>query len=186
MNEQAYLDQITAEDKYGFLKDVEHFCNHRPLLWLGLHLIDPLKDVVEFGSGHGSTKYLRDWCSRNGIYFNSYDNNPEWCEKTGSQFVEDWEAAPIYQSCGLILIDHAPGEHRHIAAAMMAQRADIVVLHDAEETGSGNYQYEKVYPMYKYKLGHNLNGGGAGCSMVSNTIDLHVFKGLKLGGYDFE
>jgi hypothetical protein len=163
MNEQKYLDQIAIEDNYGFLKDVEHFCNHRPLLWLGLHLIDPAKPVIELGSGHGSTKYLRAWCKEKGIDFKTYDNNPDWCEKTGSEYIEDWEAVD-----------------------MMAERADIVVLHDAEEVGSGNYQYEKIYPLFKYKLGYNLTGGGAGCVAVSNTIDLSVFKGLKLGGFEFE
>lgn len=186
---QKILDELFKRDTLGFLLPSEsNWDTHRPLLWLGVNLISEIADVVEFGSGFGSTPYLRKYCKECGHrrYFNSYDNNKEWCEKTGSQFVEDWDSAAIWQPCGLLFIDHAPGEHRWKAIAAMVDKADIIVFHDSEIGGAGNYQYNKIYPLFKYQLHYNRHGGGAGASMVSNKIDVSKFKGLKLGQFQFD
>lgn len=181
------LQMIAAKDIYGFLlKSESNYDTHKPLLWLALNLLSPIGDVVEFGSGLGSTPYLRKYCTYASRYFNSYDNNKEWCEKTGSQFVDDWDTAAIWQPCGLLFIDHAPGEHRWKAIAAMADKADIIVFHDSEIGGAGNYQYNRIYPLFKYQLHYNRHGGGAGASMVSNKIDVSKFKGLKLGQFQFD
>lgn len=186
---QFVLDCIAGSDFHGFLKPLQsNWDTHRPLLLLGLCLIDKTSDVVEFGSGYSSTPLLRSFCksSAQSRYFNSYDNNKGWCEKVGSQYIVDWDSALIYQPCGLLFVDHAPGEHRWKAIAAMVDKADIIVFHDSEIGGAGNYMYNKIYPLFKYQLHYNRRGGGAGCSMVSNKIDVSVYKGLKLGQFQFD
>lgn len=187
---QYYLDKLAASDQFGFLKKADsNYETHRSLLYLSLSLTDlPLhrNDVVEFGSGMGSTPYLRKYCSANSRHFNSYDNNKEWADKTGSQYVEHWDAANVWQPCGLLFIDHSPGEHRRAALIKMADKAEIIVVHDTELIGGGDYKLEPCWPLFKYVLHYNRTGGGAGATAVSNTIDLNKFKGLKLGEYQFE
>lgn len=160
--------------KDEFLIDVSDWCNHRYLLWEALELTnDSAYPVCEFGAGQGSTPFLRKYCSENNREFVSYENEPEWAKKVGAILVNDWRSADIYKEYSVVLIDHSPGEHRHEAVAILKDKAQIIVVHDAEYIGAGNYQLEKVIPMFKYKLGFNLDGGkGAGAIALSNTINL--------------
>lgn len=180
--------QIEIPDEFGFLKGVTgNWNNHLPLLLLGLHLTNGA--IMEMGSGDGSTPYLRNYCKATDRTFNTFDNNKEWCDRTGAQYVENWdlvieEALTLHH--GLIFIDHAPGERRHLDAIRLANTADILVLHDTEEGGAGNYMWGKAWPHFKYRLNYNKNGGGAGATAVSNKIDLNKFRGLKLGQYQFD
>jgi hypothetical protein len=189
---KGWFDHLADNDKFGFLNVTGNWDNHRPLLYLSLELTKDFAngaertDVVELGSGEGSTATLREYCGRNSRYFNSYDNNKDWAEKTNSQYVEDWDSAPIWQPCGLLFVDHAPGHHRHAAIARMADKADIIVVHDSEEQGGGDYKLDRIWPLFKYRLNYNKTGGGAGATALSNKIDLHQFAGHSLGGFKFE
>jgi hypothetical protein len=68
----------------------------------------------------------------------------------------------------------------------MMDRADIIVIHDTEEGGAGDYKYDHIWHLFKYRLNYNKNGGGAGATAVSNKIDLNKFRGLTLGQYKFD
>jgi hypothetical protein len=171
-------------DEFGFLKDVTNFCNHRPLLLLGLSITKGR--VIECGSGYGSTPYLSRYCEANGREFKSYESNPDWAVKTGSRFVNFWKDEFIYQQCGLAFIDHAPGENRHVAVKKFMDLADVIVCHDTELNGAGDYKYEPVFDLFRYKIHFNRTGGGAGASMISNKIDLSVYKGYKIGEFEIE
>lgn len=171
-------------DQFKFLEGVSNWCNHRPLLLLGLHLTQGR--VSEYGSGDGSTPYLRKYCEANNRIFFSYDNNMEWTEKCGSTFIPDWERADIWHTCGLAFIDHAPGEDRHLAVKRMMNKADIIICHDSERGGAGDYKFELVFPHFKYHLHYNLYGGGAGASMVSNKIDITKYCGTDFHGFKFD
>lgn len=189
--DQHVLDQFASMDRYGFLSAFEsNWETHRPLLFLALELtnrrVDIPFNVVEFGSGNGSTPYLRNYCSVNQRPFCSYDSNKEWAEKTGAAYVENWDSADIWNPCGVLFVDHAPGEHRKVALERMADRAEIIVVHDTELFSAGAYGFEPLWSKFKYVLHFNRTGGGAGATMVSNTIDLHKFRGLTLGGHQFE
>jgi hypothetical protein len=176
--------QIDIPDEFGFLNTTGNWDNHRPLLLLGLFLTNGY--VVEFGSGEGSTKSLREYCAAHQRAFSTYDNNEEWAEKTGSVYVRDWGSADVWHSCGLLFIDHAPGEHRKVAIERMIDSADIIVVHDTEQGGAGDYGFEPVFAKFKYRLNYNKTGGGAGATMVSNKIDVNQFRGLSLGQYTFD
>lgn len=181
---RAFLTFVEEDDTYGFLKVHGNWDNHRPLLFLALHLTEGC--VVEFGSGEGSTPHLRNNCAANKRSFSTYDNNQEWAEKTGSVYIKDWGGADVWHPCSLLFIDHAPGEHRKIAIERMMDRADIIVVHDTELGGAGDYGFEPVFAKFKYRLNYNKTGGGAGATAVSNKIDLNQFQGLSLGKYIFD
>jgi hypothetical protein len=187
---QELLDKVADTDEHGFLKAVTgNWNNHLPLLFLGLAITQG--DVLELGSGEGSTPMLRKDCEATERAFQSFDNNEEWCKKTGAEHVQTdhWHvlvagAAGTYR--GLIFIDHAPGERRYLDAIALANSADVLVLHDTEEGGAGNYMWDKAWPHFKYRLNYNKNGGGAGATLVSNKIDVNRFRGLSLGPYTFD
>jgi hypothetical protein len=184
------LSQLAFKDQHEhqFLKGVTgNWNNHLPLLLLGLHLTSGA--VMEMGSGEGSTPYLRKCCEATGRKFHTFDNNKEWCDRTGAQYIDNWdllidEALTVHH--GLIFIDHAPGEHRKVAIERMMDRADIIVVHDTEQGGAGDYGFEPVFTKFKYRLNYNKTGGGAGATAVSNKIDLNRFRGLSLGAYTFD
>jgi hypothetical protein len=183
------LEMIAAKDVYGFLhKSESNWDTHRPLLWLGINLTEG--PIIEMGSGYGSTPLLRKHCAHDDREFLSFDSNKEWAEKMNSCWIppSNWM---YYESswgapCGLLFVDHAPGEHRWQAISKASDKADIIVFHDSEIGGAGNYQYDRILPLFQYQLHYNRHGGGAGASMVSNKIDVSKFKGLKLGQFQFD
>lgn len=184
---QELLDQVASTDKFGFLQSVTgNWNNHLPLLLLGLALTNE-GAVLELGSGEGSTPLLRKDCEATCRIFQSFDNSKEWCDKTGAHYVVDWDTfikdVPAHS---LIFIDHAPGERRHEDAIKLANAADVLVLHDTEEGGAGNYMWDRAWPHFKYRLNYNKTGGGAGATMVSNKIDVNQFRGLSFGAYQFD
>lgn len=156
-----------------FLKDIDTWCNHRVLLWEALELTkDSSFGVCEFGAGHGSTPFLRQYCADANRTFVSYENDKEWADKCGSTFINNFLTSDIYTQYSVVLIDFAPGEHRHEAVAILKDLARIIVIHDSEVGGSGNYMYEKIYPLFKYRKDYNITEGGAGATMLSNYIQL--------------
>lgn len=186
---QSDLNEIAAKDTYGFLQPSEsNWDTHRPLLWLGLSLTEGA--VVEMGSGFGSTPYLRKACKETNRYFVSMDSNKEWADKMESQWIPpaNWmyyERVWAQQS-GLLFVDHSPGEHRWKAIQAAVDKADVIVYHDSEIGGAGNYQYDRILPLFEYALHFNRHGGGAGASMVSNKIDVSKYKGLSFGNIQFD
>lgn len=189
MNSTELQQELNSiQDELGFLKGIKNnWENHRPLLLLALYLTHGR--VVELGSGDGSSPYLRDYCKYYARKFSSFDNNEEWCKKTGATFTIDWNAVigGLQESnCSVIFIDHAPGERRSTDTIELRDHADILVLHDTEEGGAGDYKWDKAWPYFKYRLNYNRLGGGAGATAVSNTIDLNRFRGLSLGQFTFD
>ncbi len=170
-------------NKNDFLSDVRTWNNHLPLLWLALEQTkDSPLPIIEFGSGSGSSPYLRRYCLDNNREFRSYDYNKEWAEKTGSTWVEDWDKADIYKECSVCLVDESPGEHRHETMLIMKDKAQIAVVHDSEEE-AGGYMLYKVWEFYKFRVNCNKGGGGAEATAVSNFFDVSIWDGQELGGF---
>lgn len=179
------ITRINLEDRFGFLEGVTgNWNNHLPLLLLGLQLTKG--PVIEFGSGEGSTQRLRNYCKEHNRSFESWDSDSNWAKTTGANYTSSWELPSVYRECGLFFCDHAPGEHRIVAIEKFASLADIIVIHDTEEGGAGDYKFEKIWHLFKYRLNYNKTGGGAGATAVSNKIDLNRFRGLSLGAYTFD
>jgi hypothetical protein len=186
---QTILEMVAIMDqqKHKFLEGVDNWSNHRPLLLLALHLTRG--DILELGSGEGSTPFLRAYCEAANRLCRSWDSSDEWAKKMMSGCTDDWDATIDgikEKHHGLIFIDHAPGERRYLDAIALANAADVLVLHDTEEGGAGNYMWDKAWPHFKYRLNYNKSGGGAGATLVSNKIDVNRFRGLSLGQFTFD
>lgn len=179
-----FLKLITYNDKYGFLSEFNNWSNHRSLLLLSLTLTSGR--VLEYGSGDGSTPYIREFCKEHGRRFYSLESNIEWAERMGSIHVPNWHVTDEWFKCGVAFVDLAPGEDRVYAIEKLKDKADIIVIHDTEEGGAGDYKFDRIWHLFKYRLNYNKTGGGAGATAVSNKIDLNQFRGLKLGQYQFD
>lgn len=164
-----------------FLEFSNDYESHLPMLLLALQISQG--DVVELGCGAGSTMLLRRWCAKNKRYFVSFDNDEDWALQMNSIFLLDWESEAWQQPCGLLFIDHSPGEHRAEALRLMAAKAQVVVIHDSEEGGLGAYNLD--FSMYRFRLNFNRIGIGAGTTIASNTIDVTQYAG-DFHGYKFE
>lgn len=160
-----------------FLKGIVAENNHRLLLWESIK--ETKGKVVEFGSGNGSTPYLKKHCASIKRAFESYDNNKEWADKTGATLVKDWANVDVVGS--VILIDHAAGERRHVDIERLKDKFEIMVIHDSEPVGAGNYMYEKIWGLFKYRV--DVKCDGAWATAVSNTIDVSIFKDRKVGKF---
>lgn len=181
---QDYLNTLKENDEFGFLQDHNNWSNHRGLLLLALSLTQG--NVIEYGSGEGSTSHLRNFCEKNKREFATYDSNSEWAQKTGSKYIENWDSADVWHKSSVAFMDLAPGEYRHVAVQKLMDKAEIIVCHDSELNGAGDYRYEPVFSQFKYVLHYNRTAGGAGTTALSNTVNLTKYAGFKLGQYQFE
>lgn len=195
---QRFLDiiaKLDGDDGFNFLEESEDgYGTHRPVLWLALWLTQHSRlPIIEMGSGEGSTPYLREFCLRTGRDLLSIESDPDWAEKMGSKYTENWDACEWWQKpCSILFIDHAPGEHRVKALVESKDRAEIIVVHDTELYSAGNYGFdskkgpESIWNEFRYVLHYNRKGGGAGATACSQTINLNQFKFLSLGNFTFE
>lgn len=160
--------------KEEFLKDVQGWDNHRYLLWPALEATKG--DVVEMGMGSGSTPFLHEYCTDRRLF--SYDNNAEWLNnfvnlRSGMHqisFISDWDnVSKQHPKVDVLLIDHAPGERRHIDVQLFANKAKIIVIHDSEPAATG-YLMDRIWPLFKYRKDHESPGAWA--TAVSNFIDV--------------
>lgn len=159
-----------------FLEDV-HGDHHRVLLWLALDLTRlSALPVAELGAGIGSTLYLRQYCSDAGRKFLSWDNNKEWADQWGAEYIDEWGHAKIYGKHSVVLIDQSPGDQRKDSAKILYNDADILVIHDAEPQNSVSYQLDTIYPLFKHRI--FTRGEKIWTVALSNKINLeeHVGK----------
>lgn len=189
-NPQQFLNDIAANDTFQFLQGIkgENWANHRLCLYLALELTkDCIDPVLECGAGLGSTPYLRIYCIQNGKGFDSYESDMDWANKVGSQFVFDWNGTNIFdKNYSVSFVDAAPGEIRADMVRWLRTKSHIVVIHDSEKFGAGDYKLEEPFSEYKYRLDYNSTGGGAGATLVSDVIDISVFSGMTLGDFKFD
>jgi len=171
MKRKDFLEGATNNDQ-----------NHRILSWEALQLTTG--NVVEFGSGHGSTPYFRRYCTDTKRGFRSYDNNKEWAEATGAILVNDnkWDEINL-TDVDVLFIDHAPGEDRKFQIQKYKDIAKILVIHDTEPPADHGYQTRQYYPQFKYWV--EIRSNGAWCTMVSNFVDLSSTHGKGNDGYDY-
>lgn len=161
--------------------------NHRLLLWLALEMTKKSGGkVVEFGSGHGSTPYLKTYCKHNNREFESYDHDHHWCLQTGATHVPhlDWGSVDA-EGADVLLIDHAPGERRKIDIDRFKDKVQIMVCHDTEPAADHGYQMRQHFDRFKYvaEIKGNKDGQGAWATVLSNFVDVRKMIGEKYGQY---
>lgn len=153
-----------------FLKNVKNWDNHRPLLWWSLEQTkDSTNAVLEMGCGEGSTPYLINYCNKNKRKLISYDFDKEWANKYNAIYVTDWDSINHNEHYSVILIDHSPGERRHIDIIKLADKCDYMIIHDSEPQATG-YMLDKVWHLFPYRK--NLITQGAWATIVSRYKEI--------------
>jgi len=184
---QDWLNQIEKEDNCGFLNGILNWCNHRSLLYLACNI---LKEgaIVELGCGDGSTSHLHCLVNNNRNLI-SYDYSQEWLDKykfmesNNHKLICDRTPYSIIESIDNIdicLVDHSPGEERWELIEKISNKVPLIVIHDTEAVGAGDYKLDKIWHLFKYRL--NVNTKGACAALVSNSIDVTKFNKMQLGG----
>jgi len=169
-----------------FIAGYENWDNYKPLLWEGLER--SIGRIIEMGVGKGSTQLLHDYAFMEQRYLFSYDSNPEWIKKfmyldsdrhslqdvqkqVNGYKMSDWDHVDrAFENCGLLFIDHAPGERRKIDIALFANKAQIIVAHDTEPSADHGYQMRAEIAKFKYW--RDFETEGAWASIMSNFIDV--------------
>lgn len=169
---------MTHED---FLKGIDNQCNHRVLLWEALKLTDG--KVVEFGSGHGSTPFLRQFCEETQRPFESYESNAVWAKMTGATLIDEWSDLNV-NDVDVLFLDHAPGERRKFDLLKYRDHAKIIVIHDSEPTGGGDYRVRPIFSEFKYMA--EVKTSGAWATILSNFIPLDGCIGRVNDTYSIE
>lgn len=162
--------------------------SYYPLLHLALE--ETSGDVIEMGTGHGSTQLLHDYCEKANRYLFSYDEKEEW----GSKFyhlasdlhyikvVGSWDIVKeSHKEPSVVFIDHAPGERRKDDIVNFKDINGILVCHDTQPEADYGYQMRQYFPLFKYVI--EVETDGAWASAMSNTIDVTKWKGLTYGNY---
>jgi len=161
-----------------YLKNISGWNSHLPLLFNSLELTKT-EDVVELGCGEGSTLFLHEYCLKNNRQLYSLDSNEDWVKKFKHlespmhiiQHVPDWDKFDFARlKIAVALVDHAPGERRIIDIERLANLAKILVLHDTEPVGAGDYKFQKIWHLFKYRKDDSMFL--AWTTAVSNFIEL--------------
>ena len=127
--------------------------------------------VLELGAGFNSTPLLYWTCRLEKRTFESYENDPRWCEKMGSftSLIKDWGKVDIDNDFwSIVFIDCRPALERHRLAIRMKDRTEFVVLHDSEPEIDRFYAYRRVYPHFKYRYDFT--------KLKPNTVVLSNFR----------
>lgn len=169
--------------------------SYYPLLYLALEETKT-GDVIEMGTGYGSTPLLHEYCTKRELY--SYENNKEWyykmaealsvLSKTGkhtSSFLNDkhtWDVVSYYHdNPTVVFIDHAPGERRKEDILNFKDIKGILVVHDTEPAADHGYQMRQHFKEFKYVI--EVETDGAWATALSNHIDVTKWKGQTFGKY---
>jgi hypothetical protein len=140
-------------------------------------------DVLELGIGVGSTPYLHYKCILDGRKLVSYENFKPWYDFFTKRygynysthelnFVEKYADVPL-KKYDIVFIDQTPDWSRHEEAIRFANHAKYVIIHDSGSKFDKQYQYDKVYPHFKYKT--VWDGDTNQATVLSNFIDLTNF-----------
>lgn len=161
------------------LENVQNWDNHRPLLWWALkETKGQTEPVLELGCGEGSTPYLKQYLKTDKRKLISYDYSKEWADKYSANHVTDWDAIE-HENYSIILIDHSPGERRHLDIIKLANKCDYMIIHDSEPEAYG-YMLDKIWHLFPYR--RNLKTIGAWATIVSTKHEIPeiIIKGFTI------
>jgi len=162
-----------------FLKNVQNWDNHRPLLWWALKQTKDLDlPILEMGCGEGSTPYLTEYCKKNNKNLINYDYSKEWADKYNAIHVTDWDSIN-HENYSVILIDHSPGERRHIDIEKLKDKCEYMIIHDSEPAAYG-YMLDKIWHLFPYRKNLKTEGAWASIVSIKNEIPEINIKGFTI------
>lgn len=173
---------IPNDNQYG-----THFI---PLTFAMLYTNGP---ILEMGAGHYSTPLLHLMSEKLNRKLYTADTSRNWLEEFTEfenelhefhyvpVYDDDWSLNPrpnmwdkfldIENGWGVVFIDHRPGDRRKVDVANYAQKTQIVVVHDTEES---SYDYESAFSMYKYRKDYKRFETCT--TLLSNYFDFDNYK----------
>lgn len=137
--------------------------------------------VLELGVGIFSTPLLHALCVENKRMLVSYENDPEFFEMHQTfndefhqiNMVDNWDNIDIDNThWAMVFVDHKPAGRRVIDTKRLANIADFVVIHDSEQRSEGQYNYNSIYPLFKYRKNYVFKEGMAETTILSNFFNL--------------
>lgn len=137
-------------------KPHDDWSSHRPALWLALENNKNKLRFFELGSGHGSTKLIRDWCKSDGVEFHSFDNDKDWCKTTGAMYIEDYKTLDVPNNA-ILFIDGKPGSDRK-GLIKQNRNKSVIIAHDTEEGANYVYGMADILSTFKYRLDFKPEG----------------------------
>jgi hypothetical protein len=172
----------------------EQFCAsggdlaYYPLLFKAMESTEG--SIMELGMGYGSTPLLNEYATKYKRELSSFDYNQEWRSKFDnilnayhkSYLIKDWnEVYSNYPTASVIFIDQSPGEERKVTIENYKNTSGILVIHDTEPIGAGDYQVRPLFSKFKYKV--EVQTDGAWATALSNEIDITKWIGERFGDY---
>ena len=146
--------------------------------------------VLELGSGWYSTPILHEIAVAQGRFLFSQDNDPTWLKQMSDLFSENYHRFSLVSRTlwmgvrwGLVFVDHGPPPYmpknkhgllnaldRGQAVLDLMDRTDVFVLHDTEPRVRWEYDWDKILPLFKYRVDDTTHQVHA--SLLSNRIDV--------------
>lgn len=119
------------------------YSTHQP--FLKFYIQHTTNDILEFGTGDGSTGFILDLIKDTNRKLVSYENNREWYDKMVLQyppneqhsyvFVDDWEEVIsniVTENISIVFIDQAPWEARVTTMNHFKDHVEYVMIHDVD------------------------------------------------------
>lgn len=142
---------------------------HMPMLIKCVQMTDG--DVCELGSGFNSTPLLH-WLTL-GRKLITYESDKEYFHyankfRTANHRIREMHEIDYDKHWSVVLVDHAcKPPHSRAEDAKKFKDVDLMILHDSEDPV---YEYEKVYPLYKYR--YDYKDAVPNTTVLSNKIDV--------------
>lgn len=139
-------------------------------------------DVLEMGVGLFSTPFLNWMCLYQNRNLVSYENEADWngikkhfeTDYHKIHFITDWDKADIDREWAVAFIDHAPAGRRIVDIARVADKAQLVVVHDTQRDKRRSYNYHKIEGLFKYR--YDFDKEKPYTTVFSNFIDVSKWK----------
>jgi hypothetical protein len=150
------------------------YATHRPALCEAIVRTTGL--VLELGMGDSSTPSLHDLASTTGRPVYSFDHDPAWVDRFRGfqsanhqiEMVASWDECPIETLLwSVALVDHAPAERRIVDIQRLANRAQVLVVHDTEDP---LYGYDQIFGSFKYRV--DFCDQHPWTTLLSNFVDV--------------
>ncbi len=154
------------------------FGSHLPALMAVIACTDG--PVLEMGMGCCSSLFLHWACVSHRRELVSYENDRAYFESFCQPFerdhyhtvhyVRDWADAPIECHWSVAFLDHKPAERRKEDVRRLANCADYIVIHDTEPRVDHYFQYDEIYPLFKWRYDYTRHKPWT--AVLSNKHDL--------------
>lgn len=171
----------------------DDFSSHRPMLYRAI-MNTAHSSFIEFGTGHGSTPYLRELYAATfpDKEFISYENDFQWWElmlttdykHLGPEMahyrnhylnrLDNLIQVNIWPG-SIVFIDCAPAELRKHLISKYTGAAKLIIVHDTEPGANYVYQVADILNSFKFRC-DLLVEGAPQTTIVSNLYEFNEWK----------